>query len=267
MALCRWFKARLPVLVITQRCTTTRTRYPAQLRTEAHYSKWLSRNTGKRKYDFCLNAVMLTLLVKVCLWHSLNFYKIISAVPKLYSLGLGYPFAQVWKKDKTVIKGNGQHLGRSNLNSWSWNLCFSRDKQEANRLISIFKYSFRRREFLAGAEDVFITSNRVSYCLVPVRLEHCLKVTFFVSVWVSEMSLKRELQLTASPENLKEADDMKEGFLVLGFFFCLVCFGFFVNYPTPPQKKKSLHDSPRKGLRGKEPENCWNTYSEERQTE
>lgn len=82
------------------------------------------------------------------------------------------------------------------------------------------------------------------------------------------MSLKRELQLTASPENLKEADDMKEGFLVLGFFFCLVCFGFFVNYPTTTKKKKkSLHDSPRKGLRGKEPENCWNTYSEERQTE
>lgn len=132
MALCRWFKARLPVLVITQRCTTTRTRYPAQLRTEAHYSKWLSRKTGKRKYDFCLNAVMLMLLVKACLWHSLNFYKIISAIPKLYSLGLGYPFAQVWKKDKAVIKGNGQHLGRSNLNSWSWNLRFT----ETNRRLT-----------------------------------------------------------------------------------------------------------------------------------
>lgn len=108
------------------------------------------------------------------------------------------------------------------------------DKQEANRLISIFKYSFRWRVFLAGAGDDFITSNRVSYSLIPVRLEYCLKVTFFFLLWVSKTSLKRELHLTASPKNLKEADDMKDGFSVWGFgvFFCLVWAFLF----TTPKK-------------------------------
>lgn len=121
------------------------------------------------------------------------------------------------------------------------------DKQEANRLISIFKYSFRWRVFLAGAEDVFITSNRVSYSLIPVRLEYCLKVTFFFLLWVSKMSLKRELYLTASPKNLKEADDTKDGFSVWGFGFFLFGLGFFVYYP---QKNLSMH-LPEEGWEGK----------------
>jgi len=78
------------------------------------------------------------------------------------------------------------------------------------------------------------------------------------------MSLETELQLAASPKNFKEADDVKVGFLVLifGFFFCMVCLGCFVNYPpTPPKQKKFLHAFPRRGLRGKELENCWNTHS------
>lgn len=69
-------------------------------------------------------------------------------------------------------------------------------------------------------------------------------------VWVSKMSLKKELQLSASPKNLKEADDTKKGGLVLGFGFFLVCLGFFVNYP-----QKSLHASLKRGLGGKESEN------------
>lgn len=52
------------------------------------------------------------------------------------------------------------------------------------------------------------------------------------------MSLKREFYLTASPKNLKEADDMKGGFSVWGFGGFLFGLGFFVNYP---QKNLSMH--------------------------
>jgi len=56
---------------------------------------------------------MLTLLLKTCLWCSLNFYKLLSPTLKLHSVGLGYLLAQVGKKGKAVMKGNGQHLGRA----------------------------------------------------------------------------------------------------------------------------------------------------------
>lgn len=46
MTLHWWFKAKLPVLVITQLCTTCIS-YAAQLRTEGHCSKWLSKKTEK----------------------------------------------------------------------------------------------------------------------------------------------------------------------------------------------------------------------------
>lgn len=95
----------------------------------------------------------------------------------------------------------------------------------------------------AGAEDVFITSNTGSYCLVPVRLEYCLKVTFFLFVWVSKRCLERELQLTASPKNLEEADNMKEGFsgfCLLCSFFVWFVLGFLLTIP-PPKKNLSMH--------------------------
>lgn len=53
------------------------------------------------------------------------------------------------------------------------------------------------------------------------------------------MSLKKELQLNASPKNLKEADDMKQGGLVLvfGFFFVWFVWGFLLTTP----KDLSMH--------------------------
>lgn len=100
MTLCRWFKAKLPTLVITQLCTTTCICYAVQLRTEMHYAKRLSRKTEERKYDFSLNLVLLTLLIEVYLWHSRSSCKIISATLKLFSELRGYPFAWLWKKEQ-----------------------------------------------------------------------------------------------------------------------------------------------------------------------
>lgn len=52
------------------------------------------------------------------------------------------------------------------------------------------------------------------------------------------MSSKRELQLTASPKNLREAADMKKGFgvLALGYFFV-----WFVLVSLSTEKKFFIH--------------------------
>lgn len=63
MTLCWRFRARPPVSAMTQPCTTTWGCHAAQPRTAVHYSTLLSRKTEKRKYDFCLTALMLTLLI------------------------------------------------------------------------------------------------------------------------------------------------------------------------------------------------------------
>lgn len=58
--------------------------------------------------------------------------------------------------------------------------------------------------------------------------------------------------MTASPKNPKAADKKE---VLYACFFVVV--GFFLKKKVPPHThtKKSLHTSPRRGLRGKEAEN------------
>lgn len=80
-------QGQAPMPATTQPRTTTRGCHTAQPRTEVHYSQLLSRKTEKRKYDFCLNALMLTLLILSLALPELC--ETISATLTLYSASLG----------------------------------------------------------------------------------------------------------------------------------------------------------------------------------